>query len=151
MSGKQLKFVVGPVIVVAVLAWIATSALNSSMSYFQTVSELYAMDESGTLDGKRIKVMGEVVPGTIERSSDGVRFTVVDLETRDTLEIHYVGSAPLPDTLRDYAEAVVDGEYAGNGVFTGTTLQAKCASKYERELEAGVVPESTELTPPNRF
>ena len=49
--------------------------------------------------------------------------------------------------IRDYAEAVVDGEYAGNGVFTGTALQAKCASKYERELEAGVISESTELTP----
>jgi cytochrome c-type biogenesis protein CcmE len=146
MTSKQIKFVIGPVIVVGVLAWIATSALTNTMAYFQTVSELYAMEDAGELDGKRLKVMGEVVPGTIVREADGVRFTIVDLDTHDTLDIHYVGTAPLPDTLRDYAEAVVDGAYAGNGVFTGTTLQAKCASKYERELEAGVITEATELT-----
>jgi len=146
MSAKQIKFVIGPVIVVGVLAWIATSALTNSMAYFQTVSELYAMDDAGELDGKRLKVMGEVVPGTIQQTGDGMHFTIVDLDTHDTMEIHYVGTAPLPDTLRDYAEAVVDGEYDGSGVFTGTTIQAKCASKYERELEAGVVTETTELT-----
>jgi cytochrome c-type biogenesis protein CcmE len=105
------------------------------------------MDAANTLDGKRIKVMGEVVPGTIVRRTDAVEFTIVDMDTNETLDIRYVGNAPLPDTLRDYAEAVVDGEYAGNGVFTGTTLQAKCASKYERELDAGVISEATELTP----
>ncbi len=147
MPRKQLKFVIGPVIVVLVLAWIATSALNSTMAYFQTVSELYEMEANGELEGKRLKVMGEVVPGTIVRTADAVKFTIVDLDTRQTLDITYVGKAPLPDTLRDYAEAVVDGEYEGDGGFTGTTLQAKCASKYERELDAGVISETTALAP----
>jgi cytochrome c-type biogenesis protein CcmE len=147
MSSKQLKFVIGPVIVVLVLVWIGTSAFNSNMSYFQTVSELYAMEANNTIEGKRLKVMGEVIPGTIERTADAVEFTIVDLDTRETLDVRYVGTAPLPDTLRDYAEAVVDGDYSGDGVFTATTLQAKCASKYERELEAGIVPETTELMP----
>jgi len=146
MSPKQLKFVIGPVIVVLVLAWIATSALNSTIAYYQTVSELYAMDAEGTLDGKRLKVIGEVVPGSIQRTSEAVTFTIVDVETKETLDINFIGTDPLPDTFRDYAEAVVDGAYAGNGVFTGTTLQAKCASKYERELDAGVITEATELT-----
>lgn len=145
MSRKQLKFLIGPVVIVLVLAWIATSALTSTMAYFQTVSELYALEAAGQLDGKRLKVMGEVVPGTIVRSEDALNFTIVDVDTHQTLDIRYVGNSPVPDTLRDYAEAVVDGEYTGEGVFTGTTLQAKCASKYERELEAGIVTESTQL------
>lgn len=147
MSRKKLKFVIGPVIVVLVLVWIATSALNSTLSYFQTVSELYAMEANGELEGKRLRVMGEVVPGTIVRTNEAVKFTIVDLDTYQTMDIEYVGTSPVPDTLRDYSEAVVDGEYSGAGVFTGTTLQAKCASKYERELEAGVITETTELVP----
>jgi cytochrome c-type biogenesis protein CcmE len=151
MSPKQLKFVIGPVIVVLVLAWIATSALNSTIAYYQTVSELYAMDAEGTLDGKRLKVIGEVVPGSIQRTSEAVTFTIVDVETKETLDINFIGTDPLPDTFRDYAEAVVDGAYAGNGMFTGTTLQAKCASKYERELDAGVITEATEVTRESGF
>jgi cytochrome c-type biogenesis protein CcmE len=149
MPRKQLKFAIGPVIVVLVLAWIATSALNSTLAYYQTVSELYAMEEDGTLEGKRLKVIGEVVPGSIQRTEDAVKFTIVDLETNETLDINFVGTDPLPDTFRDYAEAVVDGEYSGDGLFTGTTLQAKCASKYERELDAGIITEATGLTPEN--
>lgn len=149
MSFKKLKFVIGPVVVILVLVWIGTSALNSTLAYYQTVSELYDMEEKGTLDGKRLKVIGEVVPGTIQRTTDTVTFTIVDLDTNQTLDVNFVGTDPLPDTFRDYAEAVVDGEYAGNGLFTGTTLQAKCASKYERELDAGIITESTLLTSPN--
>ena len=147
MPRKQLKFVIGPVIVVLVLVWIATSALNSTLAYFQTVSEVYAMETAGELEGKRLRVMGEVVPGTIVRTDEAVKFTIVDLETHQTMDIEYIGNSPVPDTLRDYSEAVVDGSYVGNGVFTGTTLQAKCASKYERELEAGVITQATELNP----
>ena len=145
MPRKQLKFVIGPVVVILAIVWVAVSALDGTGSYWQTVPELYAMDAAEGLDGRRIKVYGEVVPGTIVRTTEAVRFTIVDLESRQTLDIEYVGRSPVPDTLRDYAEAVVDGHYAGDGVFTGTTIQAKCASKYERELEAGVITEATQL------
>ena len=135
MKRKQLKFVIGPVVIVGTLAWIAFSAFNDNKAYFQTVSELYAMEDS--LEGKRFRVMGEVVPGSIVRGDDSVDFVIT--ESDQTLKVRYVGTAPLPDTFRDYAEAVVDGSYTGGGVFTGVKLQAKCASKYEREAEAGVI------------
>jgi cytochrome c-type biogenesis protein CcmE len=62
----------------------------------------------------------------------------------ESLQVHYVGRDPLPDTFRDYATAVVDGKYSRDGVFTATAMQAKCASKYEKETEAGVTPAKTE-------
>ena len=135
MKRKQLKFVIGPVVIVGTLAWIAFSAFNDNKAYFQTVSELYAMEDS--LEGKRLRVMGEVVPGSIVRGENSVDFVII--ESEQTLKVRYVGTSPLPDTFRDYAEAVVGGHYTGDGVFTGITLQAKCASKYEREAEAGVI------------
>jgi cytochrome c-type biogenesis protein CcmE len=145
MSRKQLKFILGPSIIVLALTWIGYSALQKTGAYFQTVSELYAMAD--TLDADRLKVAGEVVPGTIEISGDRVKFVIS--EGDQFLTVHYVGTDPVPDTFRDYAEAVVDGEYNGDGLFTATKLQAKCASKYEREFEAGIVlPETTQLDPP---
>ena len=135
MKRKQLKFVIGPVVIVGTLAWIGFSAFNDNKAYFQTVSELYAMEDS--LEGKRLRVMGEVVPGSIVRGEDSVDFVII--ESDQTLKVRYVGTSPLPDTFRDYAEAVVSGHYTGDGVFTGTTVQAKCASKYEREAAAGVI------------
>jgi cytochrome c-type biogenesis protein CcmE len=143
MTRKKLKFVVGPAIVVATLVWIGASAFTDTMAYYQTVSELYAMEDATR--GKRMRVMGEVVPGSIEREATVVRFVIT--EGDQTLPVEYVGTDPLPDTFRDYAEAVADGQYA-DGVFTATKLQAKCASKYEREVEAGVIPETTRLEVP---
>ena len=43
------------------------------------------------------------------------------------------GTAPLPDTFKDGAEALCDGSYQADGTFEAKTVQAKCASKYEAE------------------
>jgi cytochrome c-type biogenesis protein CcmE len=144
MSRKQLKFILGPSVIVLALVWIGYSAFQETRAYFQTVSELYAMAD--TFGDERLKVAGEVVPGSIQKGADQIDFVIS--EGGQFLTVHYVGTDPVPDTFRDYAEAVVDGEYNGNGVFTATKLQAKCASKYERETEAGVVlPDTTQLVP----
>lgn len=147
MDRKQLKFIIGPVAVVGALMWIGVTAFNSSMSYFQTVTELYAMEASEGAEGKRLKVMGEVVEGSIERRGSTVNFRIYDTEnpSAEPLVVAYTGT--VPDTFRDFAEAVVDGSYT-DGVFTATALQAKCASKYERHEDAGIVTETSELDEP---
>jgi cytochrome c-type biogenesis protein CcmE len=149
MSIRKLKFILGPVVIVSTLIWIGYSAFQQMGAYDQTVSQLYAMADAGELTADdRIRVTGEVVPGTIHYEPGVVSFDIV--ESDQTLSIRYISNDPLPDTFRDYAEAVVTGQYTGNGVFTGTHLQAKCASKYERELEAGVITTETSELRPNR-
>jgi cytochrome c-type biogenesis protein CcmE len=54
-------------------------------------------------------------------------------QASDVLSVHYVGRDPLPDTLGDEAEAVVEGYLQGDGNFEAHKVQAKCASKYEAE------------------
>jgi cytochrome c-type biogenesis protein CcmE len=65
-------------------------------------------------------------------------------QPQEILSVHYVGKDPLPDTFRDYATAIIDGKYGRDGVFTATAMQAKCASKYEKETAAGVTPAKSE-------
>ena len=67
--------------------------------------------------------------GTIETdaSAGTVAFSVSD--GTSTVPILYQG--PMPDTLRDEGEAVVEGEMGADGVFRADKLFAKCPSKFE--------------------
>jgi cytochrome c-type biogenesis protein CcmE len=134
MKRKQLKFVGGAVAIVLTLTYLGFQGFQASASYYQTVPELYATKDQAY--ERRLKVAGDVVPGSIVREGKTVKF-VIEKEGQ-TLPVQYVGTAPLPDTFRDRAEAIVDGSYGRDGVFTATEMQAKCASKYEKEAAAGV-------------
>jgi len=136
MKRKQLKFVVGSVVIILTLAYLAYSGYQDSKSYFQTVPELYAMKDKGI--GVRTQVSGDVVAGTIQRSTDGKVVDFVIGQEPQTLKIRYVGKNPLPDTLIDRATAIASGSLGRDGVFTATDITAKCASKYEKEKAAGV-------------
>jgi cytochrome c-type biogenesis protein CcmE len=136
MKRKQLKFVVGSVVIILTLAYLAYSGYQDSKSYFQTVPELYAMKDKAV--GVRTQVSGDVVPGTIQRSTDGKVVDFVIGQEPQTLKIRYVGKSPLPDTLIDRATAIASGSLGHDGVFTATDITAKCASKYEKEKAAGV-------------
>ena len=47
------------------------------------------------------------------------------------MPVSYVGSAPLPDTFKDGALALVEGSLMPDGQFVAEQVQAKCASKYQ--------------------
>jgi cytochrome c-type biogenesis protein CcmE len=142
MKRKQIKFVVGSVAIIVALAFLGFSGFRESASYYQTVSELYASKD--TAFSKRLRVEGDVVPGSIQHDGKTVSFVINDSKQKDqTLRVSYVGTDPLPDTFRDYAQAVVTGKYEHDGTFVAKNIEAKCASKYEKESAAGVTPTKT--------
>jgi cytochrome c-type biogenesis protein CcmE len=134
MKRKQLKFVLGSIAIVVTLAYLGFSGFKASMSYYQTVPQMYA---SGDLAyGRRLRVEGDVAPGSIVKGSREVTFRIGP--ENQLLTVKYIGTDPVPDTFRDYAQAVVEGTYGRDGVFVANKMQAKCASKYEKESAAGV-------------
>lgn len=146
MKSKQLKFLVGSAAIVAALAYFGYQGFNESMSYFQTVPELYASGDKA-FERRSLKVQGEVIKGSIRRDNGTTVFTIgpQDFKTPEnfapgpqtqTLSVRYVGVDALPDTFRDYASAIVTGHLRKDGTFEGTFIQAQCASKYERENAA---------------
>jgi cytochrome c-type biogenesis protein CcmE len=128
MKPKKLKFVAGAALILGALTLLAVSGLEESKAYYQTVQELQAMGARS--EGVRVRVAGIVVPGSIVRRDEGVEFQIH--QDDDVLSVRYVGKDPLPDTLVDEAEAVVEG-HLRNGTFEAAMVQAKCASKYEAE------------------
>ena len=124
---KYGKFAALIVVVVGTLAWIATSGMTQSQTYYKEIAELGQMGEKAY--GTRLRVGGDVAKGSIEHAGKEVRFTIT--QDKLTLKVVYAGIDPLPDTFRDGAQALVDGRLDKDGVFRAAKIQAKCASKYE--------------------
>src|SRR5262249_50403762 len=119
MKRKQIKFVVGSVIIVAALAFLGITGFQDNKSYYQTVTELYASKDLAY--GRSLRVEGDVAPGSIDKTKPKQTTFVItstDPKTKEIqkLPVKYVGSDPLPDTFRDYAQAVVEGTYQKDGL-----------------------------------
>jgi cytochrome c-type biogenesis protein CcmE len=124
---KKPQFILGIAVILLTLSWLAYSGIQESKTYYVTVSELLA-NSSG--DHRRLRVAGDVIPGSIQRNDGRVRFQIIEQE--QVLPVIYVGTEPLPDTLfNDGAQAIADGRYQNDGVFHAEAIQAKCPSKYE--------------------
>ena len=123
---KSIPFMLGIVVILSTLGWLGYSGVQESKTYYVTVSELYASPEA---QQRRFRVAGDVATGSIQRAEGRVRFQLQ--QEKSLLMVVYTGSDPLPDTLVDGAQAIVDGRYQGDGKFYAETVQAKCASKYE--------------------
>ena len=121
------KFGILVAAIIGTLVWLAAGGINETKTYYKTISELRQMGDRA-LD-KKIRVGGDVAPGSIERNGRDVHFTL--LQEKTTLKVVYSGIDPLPDTFRDGAQALADGKLGSDGVFHANKIQAKCASKYE--------------------
>jgi cytochrome c-type biogenesis protein CcmE len=121
------KFAALIVVVVGALVWLAVGGISEDKTYYKTVAELQQMGPRAM--GKRLRVGGDVEPGSIVRNGREVSFVL--RQDKRTIQVVYDGSSPLPDTLRDGAQALADGRLGANSVFRASQVQAKCASKYE--------------------
>lgn len=126
------KFGLITVAILGVILWLAIGGIDESKAYYKTIDEVKAMGD-GELE-KRLRVAGDVMPGSIVRDGSLVRFTLIQDDLR--LPVIYDGTEPLPDTFRDNAQALADGRMAPDGTFYAKRIQAKCASKYAPK-EAG--------------
>lgn len=119
------------VAIIGTLVWLAASGINESKTYYKTISELKELKTDEV--GKRVRVTGDVVPGSIKRDGALVHFTIVEKEKNLTLNVVYTGKDPLPDTFRDNAQAMADGKMTSEGTFHASAIAAKCPSKYEAQ------------------
>ena len=126
MNNKFVKFGVPIVLIVTGLAYLAFSGIQESKSYYVTIKEMSEMGDG--VYSKRLRVAGNVQPGSIRRQGTHVEFVLA--ESGRTLNVAYSGTEAPPDTFKDNANALAEGSYGRDGVFHAKQLQAKCASKY---------------------
>ena len=130
MAAKT-KLILGGAVIIVALGWLGFVGFQESKAYYITVDEFSAM--RGELDGKTLKLAGDVVAGSIDRSGPQMEFAIASPKTN--IRVRYVGSGIIPDTFQDGSKALVEGKLDTDGVFNASHIEARCASKYETEYE----------------
>jgi cytochrome c-type biogenesis protein CcmE len=125
-TSKHLRFAVVIIVIVVSLAYLAYTGVQEGKSYYVTIKELRSMRDD--VYAKRLRVGGNVQPGSIRQTGTHADFVLVEQD--QLLRVSYKGTEPPPDTFKDNAQALVLGEFGKDGVFHAREIQAKCASKY---------------------
>ncbi|MCL4244567.1 MAG: cytochrome c maturation protein CcmE [Candidatus Dadabacteria bacterium] len=125
LKGK-LKFIIAIGAIAFAVAYLVYGGVRETMVYYLTVEELHARVPD--VYGERVRVSGNVIPGTIKHGADGaLEFSITD--GGGAVNVNYNGI--VPDVFKDDVEAVVEGVYSESGVFQADILLAKCPTKYE--------------------
>ena len=134
---KYGKFAALITVVVGTMAWLAVTGGKQSQTYYKTVDEINQLGQKAY--GQRYRVGGDVEAGSIHHVGSQTQFVLVcaamdgspSCPNNTKIKVIYAGTDPLPDTLKDGAQALADGRLDKDQVFHAATVQAKCASKYE--------------------
>ncbi len=142
------KFGAATVVIIVLLGYLAYTGVQDSKSYYVTISELHKMGDGAY--SKRLRVAGNVQPGSIKRAGIHVQFVLVEQD--QLLPVDYTGTEAPPDTFKDDSQALADGRFGRDGVFHAKALQAKCASKYApqqpgNQMQAAPVKNVTQAQP----
>jgi cytochrome c-type biogenesis protein CcmE len=130
----RVKVLVAGGVLLAGIAYLMLTALQTSTVYYLTVGELLARGES--VRNQQVRLAGDVTPGSVQREDAGlaIRFRVQDESGQ--MPVYYRGG-PVPDIFGEDVQVVVEGKYTADGTFVASTLLAKCPSKFESEGTAG--------------
>jgi cytochrome c-type biogenesis protein CcmE len=127
-SSTYLKFGGATVVILLSLGYLAYTGVQESKSYYVTIKELRGLGDSAYT--RRLRVAGNVQPGSIKRNGTKVEFVLI--ENDQTLNVSYSGTEPPPDTFKDNSQALADGSFGRDGVFHAKQLQAKGAPRSTR-------------------
>src|SRR6516164_10964486 len=101
-SRRYLRFGAVIVVIVVALCYLAYTGVEDSKSYYVTIKELNGMGEKAY--SKRLRVAGNVAPGSIKRQGTHAEFLLIEQDR--TLPVVYAGTEALPDTFKDDAQAL---------------------------------------------
>ena len=138
-NNTYFKFGAAILVILVSLGFLAYTGVQESKSYYVTIKELRGMGDGAYT--KRLRVAGNVQPGSIKRDGTKVEFILV--ENDQTLSVVYSGTEAPPDTFKDESQALAEGNFGKDGVFHAKQIQAKCASKYAPKPQGTVTPAKT--------
>lgn len=130
--GLNLKFVIGGLALVLIVAALMVQATMTTGAYYMTVDEINRAGAS--LVGERVRVSGSVVDGSEDWTPQEItlRFKIAG---EDGAQLPIVFYGPRPDNFQRAASAIVEGQLLPDGSFEAESLLLKCPSRYEEEPE----------------
>jgi len=134
----KARVVITLLVIVGALGWVAAKGLSSSLVYYNTPSEILAKGRSAI--GERLRLGGEVVPGSIERAPGVTTFVVTDETTR----VSVIDRGDLPELFRAGQGVVVEGSLGRDLEFHADTVLVKHNGVYEPP-KPGETPHSADV------
>ena len=130
-TGKKLA--IAGLVIAGVTAYMAYLGASSSWQYYMTAKE--CVDNATQIAGRRIRVSGTIVPGSLVIGPDRqeARFSLGEAGSN----LPVVCTGPLPDDLSPTKpmEVVVEGRLEDSCTLHGEKLITRCASKYSAQKE----------------
>jgi cytochrome c-type biogenesis protein CcmE len=151
------KFIIGGLLILAAVVYLIFSSTQQAAEYFMTVDEIKA--QGSTVIDRNLRLSGAVIGDSIQYDPQTLTliFDVAhvpgdnaDIEAqgglaavlhaavidpgRARIKVVYVG--PMPDLLRNEAQAIMTGHLGTDGVFYAEELLLKCPTKYEEAVPA---------------
>jgi cytochrome c-type biogenesis protein CcmE len=126
-AAYSLRFVLGAIVLLGVIAFVMYNSFQSNTVYYYTLSELQA--QRAQLTGHTIRVNGPLDTASIQNDQKDLvlRFNLVESDI--VLPVLYRGV--VPDTLGSGESVVAEGKLDADGVFQANSILVKCPSKYE--------------------
>jgi cytochrome c-type biogenesis protein CcmE len=135
------------IVIIGVGGFVMVKALGSATTFYRNVDEAVAQHDA--LGVKRFRLQGTVVPGTIERTGDGVSFEVSF--NGAAIRVHHVGDPP--EMFKESQAVLLEGRFDGDGTDTfdsdlmivkhSEVYKAKEAERLTQADEGGKVPVTT--------
>lgn len=124
--GKRRAIIAASVCAAAIIAIVVLGiVLSKNVVYFRTVSE--AVAQRASEGDNRLRVAGEVVPGTITETRQGVRFEVTD--GKATIPVVHRGDPP--GLFKDGAPVVCEGNWTKGDAFDSDRILIKHGNEYK--------------------
>lgn len=152
---SRTKFLVGGLLIAAAVIYLIVSSTQAAAQYYLTIDELVSNPSSA--GDRDLRISGAVIGETISYDAESLtlQFTMVNVPA-DLDEIEQAGGlaevlhqavnnpsatrmdvvyeGPLPDLMRNEAQAIVTGRLAADGTFHADELLLKCPTRYEEEI-----------------
>jgi len=129
------KILLTVVVSASALGGLLWASLGEGAEYYKHVDEARVAQDR--LIGKRLRVHGNVMPGTVVHQAGTLdyQFTLETKAPRDhaTMPVSFHGI--VPDLFKDGAEVIAAGVLGSDGALKSDRIETKCPSKYETQAQ----------------
>jgi cytochrome c-type biogenesis protein CcmE len=136
----RLRYWIAAAVCVGAVAFLIFGGLAGNVVYYRTVPEALQMKADG--DTGRFRLAGNVKPGTVVDTPDGVEFVVTD----GVRDVTVVNRGDPPELFRDGAPVVCEGRWRGE-VFASEEILIKHGAEYTPPSQGGPAPASAAAGP----
>jgi cytochrome c-type biogenesis protein CcmE len=131
-KSKNLGLLATLLVMAGALVALFVVGFKEAAIYATPVDQLLA--SRAQLTGKKVRVEGELVPGTLEKRDQPCEYRFRVHGPKSEMLVRYP-QCVVPDTFRDVpgggVQVTVEGALGTSGDFEATLVMAKCTSKYD--------------------